>query len=126
MSDKIKDSTWEECYHEVGHYLASKGAPNETFSKYEKLAIEIRKLKERIAELENPETTSLKAAMVENGDGSFYFDVRQDNKDKTITKLREALEEIRDDSTHDEEIVCGAYTEHRNIARAALRECFGG
>lgn len=34
----------------------------------------------------------------------------------------EALEEIRDDNTHDEDIVCGAYTEHREIARKSLEK----
>lgn len=37
----------------------------------------------------------------------------------------EVLEEIRDDNTHDEEMVCNAYTEHRNLAKEVLEEING-
>lgn len=39
-------SEWEEAYHATGHFLASKGCPNDIFSKHERIAITIRELEE--------------------------------------------------------------------------------
>jgi len=43
---------WRKAYHEIGQFMASRGANNELFSDFESIASEINKLEARIEELE--------------------------------------------------------------------------
>lgn len=132
-------SEWEEAYHATGHFLASKGCPNDIFSKHERIAITIRELEEEnkrfYEEIKELRGTSYKYEHSVIPDLEARIEeLEQFNKNhmntackmqttivqqqETITKLREALEFYAYPNYMD-----GDRAEiHAQVARKALKD----